>query len=614
MTEEKLEYLRKKANSLPRSPGIYIMKDKAGKVIYVGKSRSLKDRVSQYFHLSSDANIKTRRMVSQVNDFDTVFCDTEIEALALENVKIKQYTPKYNILLKDSKSYPYIKLTMNEEYPRISMTRKRLADGAKYFGPYSGASVVYNVIGILERSLNIPMCKRIFPRDIGKERPCIYKQIGRCVAPCDNSISREDYYEVMKCAEDVLRGNIKKAVSSLEEQMISFAENEKFEDAARCRDGIESLKRLKDTQKVVGAPDDEYDVIAVYSDELCACISVFYVRSGIISDSDNFIFGANEITSDSGYEYMSSFLTELYSKREYIPQDILLAFEFDESELTLVQEYIRDLAKRAVKIKIPQKGEMKKLCSMVELNAKEQATQYKKKMENDNKILAKLAQLLGLSKIPDRIEAYDISNLGNEHITAGMIVAENGSLKKSDYRVFKIKYQDCADDYGAMTEVILRRLSHLDDEKGSFSNMPDLILLDGGMTHVSVVKRALSENGIYIPVFGMVKDEHHKTRTIVTEDKEVSIAKEQAVFVFVYKLQEEVHRFTVSKMDSAKRKTLKRSSLENIDGIGAKKAKLVMNHFKTITRLKEASIEEISSVKGIGAKDAEKIFEYLKHI
>ena len=613
MTNERLEYLRKKASKLPKTPGIYIMKDKGGKVIYVGKSRSLKDRVSQYFHLSSDANLKTVKMVSHIEDFETIFCDTEIEALTLENVKIKQYTPKYNILLKDAKSYPYIKLTLNEDYPRISATRKRLADGAKYYGPYSGMAIVNNVIGVLERTLQIPMCKRVFPRDIGKERPCIYKQIGRCVAPCDNSISQENYYKIMQCASNVLRGNIKDAVNALTEQMYKFAENESFEDAARCRDGIEALTKLRDGQKVVGSPDDEFDIIAVYSDSLSTCISVFYIRSGIISDSDNFIYGANELTSDSGYEYMSSFITELYRKREYVPSEILLAFDMDESELELVQEYIRGITKRAVKIRIPQKGDTKKLCDMVMLNAKEQANQYRSSAEEDNRVLTKLGEMLGLQGAPERIEAYDISNLGSEHITAGMIVCENGKLKKSDYRIFRIKNQEGADDYSAMTEVILRRMSHLDDSTGSFAQMPDLILLDGGATHVSVTKRALSENGINVPVFGMVKDEHHKTRTIVTENEEISIAKEQSVFVFVYKLQEEVHRFTVSKMDNAKRKTLKRYSLENVEGIGNTKAKALMAHFKTLSAMREATVEEIAKVKGIGLKDAEKVFEYLKN-
>ena len=612
MTDKKLEYLRKKATQLPRVPGIYMMKDRNGKIIYVGKSRYLKDRVSQYFHLASDANVKTRRMVSLIDDFETIICDTEIEALTLENVKIKQYTPKYNILLKDSKSYPYIKLTMNEEYPRISMTRKRLSDSAKYYGPYSGTSVVFGIIGTLERSLGIPMCKRSFPRDIGKERPCIYKQLGRCVSPCDNTISQEDYYKVMQCAANVLRGNIKEAVDNLSSQMLLYAEKENFEDAARCRDSIEALKRLRDGQKVVGSPDDEYDIIATYSDNLSTCISVFYIRSGIISDSDTYLYGASELATDDGYEYMSHFIADLYSKREYIPSEILLGFDFDSNEMELVQEYLRSISKRAVKLRIPKKGEAKKLCEMVTKNAIEQAKQYKNKMEQDNKVLLTLSQMLSLDCIPNRIESYDISNLGNEHITAGMIVYEDGKLLKNDYRVFKIKNQGGADDYSAMRQVLRRRIEHLKDTTGSFSKVPDLILLDGGMTHVSAVKEVFEELNVNIPVFGMVKDEHHKTRTLVTDKEEISIAKEQSVFVFIYKLQEEVHRFSVSKMDSAKRKTLKRSSLENIKGIGKAKAKALLNYFKTLNSLREASVDDIVKVKGISKSDAEKIKEYLR--
>ncbi len=611
--ESRIEYLRQKSNNLPRTPGVYIMKDQRGKVIYVGKSKSLKDRVSQYFHLSSDANLKTVRMVSNVYDFETVFCDTEIEALALENVKIKQFSPKYNILLKDSKSYPYIKLTMNDLYPRIEVTRKRLSDGAKYFGPYSGMSVVYNVKEALEKSLMIPVCKRSFPRDIGKERPCIYKQLGRCVSPCDNSISQENYYKIMQCAASILRGNTKEAIKTLTEEMYEHAENEKFEDAARCRDAIEAMKHLGEGQKVVGSPDDEYDIIASYSNDLSTAISVFYIRSGVISDSESFVFGASELAVNDDYEYMSSFICELYEKREYIPSEIFLSFPLEESERALVEEYLRLVAKRAVSVKIPQKGEHKKLCEMVSLNAKEQARQFKVKAEHDTGVIAKLAEMLCLEELPERIECYDISNLGKEHITAGMIVWENGKLQKGDYRVFKIKNQEGIDDYSAMREAIERRLLHLRDESGSYSKRPNLILLDGGMTHVSAVKEVLERLDIYIPVFGMVKDEHHKTRTIVTESEEISIAKEQSVFVFVYKLQEEVHRFTVSKMDSAKRKTLKKSAFESIKGIGPAKARALLNHFKTVTAIKNASVDELERVELISKKDAEKIIEFFKN-
>ena len=611
--ESRLDYLRQKSGNLPRTPGVYIMKDRSGKVIYVGKSRSLKDRVSQYFHLSSDANLKTIRMVSNVYDFDTVFCDTEIEALTLENVKIKQYTPKYNILLKDSKSYPYIKITMNELYPRIEVTRRRLSDGAKYFGPYSGMSVVYNVIETLEKSLMIPVCKQSFPKDIGKERPCIYKQLGRCVSPCDNSISQEDYYKIMQCASSILRGNTKDAIASLTKEMYTYAENERFEDAARCRDAIESMKKLGEGQKVVGSPDDEYDVIAVYTDDVSTCISVFYIRSGIISDSESFVFGASELAATSDLEFMSSFICELYEKREFIPSEIFLAFSPEESERALVEEYLRLVAKKAVNIKIPQKGEHKKLCEMVNLNAKEQAKQYKVKAEQDMEVLSKLAEMLCLEELPERIEAYDISNLGKEHITAGMIVWDGGKLQKKDYRVFKIRNQDGINDYAAMQEVIERRLSHLEDENGAYSKRPDLILLDGGMTHVSSVNEVLNKLQIDIPVFGMVKDEHHKTRTLVTDCEEISIAKEQSVFVFIYKLQEEVHRFTVSKMDNAKRKTLKKSAFENIIGIGPAKAKALMSHFKTVSALRNASIEEIEKVSRITKADAQNIIEFFKN-
>ena len=612
MQNAKLEYLRKKAAALPYRPGVYIMKDKAGKVIYVGKSRALKDRVSQYFHLSSDANIKTIRMVSLIDDFDTILCDTEMEALALENIKIKQYNPKYNILLKDAKSYPYIKLTMNELYPRIQMTRKRIENGAKYFGPYSGTSTVYSVISTLERIFKIPKCKLSFPKDIGKVRPCIYKQMGRCVSPCDSSINQQDYYVIMQCVSEVLRGNIKKAVDTLTQQMGEFAELEKFEEAAMCRDGIISLKQLREKQKVVGAPNDEYDIIAVYSDELTTCISVFYVRSGIISDYDTFLYGANELSFDKEYEYMTPFITELYSRREYIPKEILLSFNYAKEEQELSSKYISQIAKRNITIRVPQKGNLKKMCEMVYDNAKEQANQYKTKSEQDVKVLVRLAELLNLETVPQRIEAYDISNLGDEHITAGMVVAENGKLKKSDYRAFKIKNQEGRDDYSSMKEVLSRRIAHLQDTDGSFSQMPDLVLLDGGATHVSVIKQLFKELNIEIPVFGMVKDEHHKTRTIVTENEEISIAKEQSVFVFAYKLQEEVHRYTVSKMDNAKRKTLKRSYLENIDGIGAKKAKALMAYFKTLEAIKNASTEEIIKVNGINQKNANDILDFLK--
>ncbi len=638
--EDRIDRLRRKAQALPRRPGVYIMKDKKQKIIYVGKSRALRDRVSQYFHLPPDAVGKTARMVSLVDDFDFILCDTEIEALTLENSLIKQHSPKYNIKLKDAKSYPYIKVTMQEEFPRIGIVRKRLSDGAKYFGPYTSAKTVYDVIKTLERSLKIPTCKRVFPRDIGKERPCIYKQLSRCVAPCAGDISSEQYKEIMKAAVSILRGNTKEAIDFLEDKMLSAAEDERFEEAARCRDSIQALKKLGEGQKVVGSPDAEFDIIALYSDKVYACASVFYIRSGVIYDSEFFIFGADEILTESeetiekmnkyaesddsemsesgeknepqseGAISISSFIAELYMKREYVPHEILLSFEMENEEREALSEYLKNQCGHRVYIRTPERGDMKKLCAMVYDNAKQNVKNHRVHMENDSRVLVRLASMLALETVPERIECYDISNLGSEHITAGMIVAVNGKLKKSDYRVFKMKFQDKPDDYASMSEAIMRRFGHIDDESGSFSEMPDLILLDGGKGHVSVIKNLLSEMGIDVPVFGMVKDEHHKTRSLTSDEEEISIAREKDVFALIYKLQEEVHRFTISKMEGAKRKTMRVSSLEKIKGIGSVKAKILMDHFGTVTKIKSASRAEIANVKGISESDADAVFEW----
>ena len=614
MTEETLLALREKSAALPRRPGVYIMKDVNGRVIYVGKSRSLRDRVSQYFHLGKDANIKTRRMVSCVYDFDFLLCDTEIEALTLENSKIKQYAPKYNIKLKDAKSYPYIKLTMQAPYPRMQMTRRREADGARYFGPYSGTSTVYEVMKTLEKYLRIPTCSREFPRDIGKERPCLYKQLGRCVAPCDNSIGQKEYYEIMQCAAGILRGNTRAAIAEAETKMYEAAEREEFEEAARYRDRLTAIKKLGEAQKVVASPDAEYDIIAEYTDDVSTCVSIFYIRSGIVFDSESFTFGAGEVTAaeEGDYSFMSSLISRLYAGREYVPREILLSFDPGEGERETLNSYLTAIAGHKVEVRTPERGERRQLCRMVAENAMHVASEFRRKAENDVKVLVRLAALLSLEVVPERIEAYDISNLGAEHITAGMIVSQNGILKRGDYRTFKIRESEGPDDYAAMRETIRRRFAHLTDGGGSFSELPDLILLDGGMTHVAAVKEVLGELGLSIPTFGMVKDEHHKTRTIVTESEELSIANDQAVFVFVYKLQEEVHRYTVSRMDSAKRKTLRRSALESIPGIGPAKAKAIHRHFGTVAAMRAATREQFREVPGVTERDAENLVHYFE--
>ena len=600
--------LLEKALSLPLSPGVYIMRDKNGKVIYVGKSRALKNRVSQYFH-ESHKDIKCEKMVSNVADFDYMLTDSEMEALTLENSLIKQYSPKYNIKLKDAKSYPYIKINMNAPFPEITMTRHRANDGARYFGPYSSAAAVYSIIQTIQKSFGVASCGKQFPRDIGKSRPCLNSHLGFCPAPCTGKISSEEYKAVFKEIIAFLRGSYREAENSLREKMQTASDNLMFETAARCRDRITALKSLWQRQKVVGDPDLEQDVIALFSGETCSCLSVFFIRSGSVSDSESHIFEYDKIVDS---ESLTSFLCELYTKREYIPKEIILDFTLDNGENEFFAGFLSQKAGEKIYVQHPKKGAKKALCDMVRENARQNAALYSKQSEHSESVLVKLASMLGLEVIPDRIEAYDISNYGSDNITAGMIVSEGGKFKKSDYRSFRISLKE-QDDYAAMSQAIMRRFSHLGDDGGSFSSPPDLILLDGGKGHVNVIKEVLNGLSLEIPVFGMIKDEHHKTRALTDGANEISIAREQPVFVFIYKIQEEVHRYSVGRMTSAKRKTVKTSALEDIPGIGKIKAKNLLSHFRSLSAIKSASEYELSQVKGINRSDAAHIVRYFRN-
>ena len=603
--EQTIARLLEKAHTLPLCPGVYVMRDRTGRVIYVGKSKKLKNRVMQYFQ-NSEKNAKTARMVSLVEDFDYFVCDTEIEALSLENTLIKQYTPKYNIRLKDAKSYPYIKIT-EEEYPRLVFTRTRRADKGKYFGPYSGAGVAYKLIDLLSKTFGLPTCSRKFPRDIGRERPCIYYQMRRCCGVCTGEPDAETYRTLVRGAADVLSGKSANVKKELEAQMYAYAEEERYEAAAQCRDTLNALNALSERQKVVASPDTEQDIVGLYSDDVCSCASVFYVRGGLLHDKADFLFGADSILSS---ENMTTFLCEHYRARAYIPSQILLSFDMDAEDMEMLSAYLSRLAGHKITVRTPERGTLHSLCEMVEKNAEEQARLYKINAEKDEGTLARLAELLRLETYPTRIEAYDISNLGTEHVTAGMIVCKDGKFSRSDYRSFKMATVDGVDDYASMREALSRRLEHLNDETGSFSEMPDLILLDGGKGHVSVVRELLRERGLDLPVFGMVKDDFHKTRALCTDAEEISIAREREVFLLIYRIQEEVHRFTVKKMENAKRKTVRTSTLCKIHGIGDAKAKALLAAFGGIGAIKTASVEEILAVRGISKRDAEAVWAY----
>ncbi len=606
-TQKVMNALLEKANSLPLCPGVYIMRDKNKKIIYVGKSRKLKNRVSQYFQ-HNKKNTKTFQMVSAVEDFDYIICKTEIEALSLENSLIKQNTPKYNIKLKDAKSYPYIKIT-ESEYPKIVFTRSRGADKGKYYGPFSGSSIAYSILDIIHKNLGIPNCKRKFPQDIGKERPCIYYQIKQCCGVCTGCVSKEEYAQLISCAADILKGNIGTATNILTEQMLKHAENENFEAAAKCRDTIKALERLNQKQSVVASPDTNMDVFGFYSDDMVNCMSVMYVRNGIVNDKTDFVFNSDAIIDE---ETLASFVAEHYMQRDHIPQNVLISFDITDEDSDTLEEFLSSKAEHRVYIKKPVRGTNKELTSVVVGNAAEKARQTKLNAEKDESVLVALSQLLQLEVLPERIEAYDISNIGKENITAGMVVYENGKPLKSDYRLFKMKtVQDTTDDYASMREALRRRIKHLkEDKNGAFAIRPDLILIDGGKGHISVVKEVMSEENADIPVFGMVKDNFHKTRALCTDTEEINIAKERSVYMLIYSIQEEVHRFTVGKVNAAKRSTLKHSSLEKIDGIGPSKAKKLLGAFGTIAALKQATEEKISAVSGISRTDARKISEY----
>ncbi len=597
-----IEFLRERAASLPLRPGVYIMKDKNGKIIYVGKSRVLRQRVSQYFQDNAHDR-KTTKMVSCVRDFEWMLTDSEIEALSLENKLIKLHKPKFNIKLKDDRNYPYIKISINEEYPQMTVVRKRQNDGARYFGPYSGSGIAYTILRTLQKTFGIASCKKEFPKDIGKSRPCLYKQLGQCVGPCTGDISSSDYKECFKEAMLLLRGDINEIKKDLTDKMEFASENLMFEAAAVYRDRIVAIENLWQRQKVVSSPNTEQDVVAYFENDICSCITILYIRGGSLIDKESFIFDADMLMSA---EDIIAFMSDLYLKREYIPKEILLDFQVEDAELELFSEYLHNQAGYRVHVHVPERGDKRQLCEMAYDNAKQYVEQHLRESEKQDDTLIRLARLLKLEVIPERIEAYDISNLGAERIVAGMITIVDTKFDKSSYRSFNIKPHGKPDDYAAMREAIERRFNHPELE------FPDLILLDGGKGHVSKIQSLMDTMGIYIPVFGMVKDDYHKTRALTTDDHEISIAKEQAVFAFIYRIQEEVHRFTVKKMSTAKEKTMRTSSLEEISGIGKAKAAALLKHFGTLTKLKSATHDELVEVRGVSNRDADEIIKYFK--
>lgn len=599
-----IERLRDKANSLPETPGVYLMKNREGNIIYVGKSKKLKNRVTSYF-TGNHHTPKTERMVSLVADFDYILCHTEIEALTLENVLIKKHAPKYNIKLKDAKSYPYIKVT-SEDYPKLFVTRERKSDHAHYYGPYQGSAGAHAALEAVSKIFTLAVCKRSFPRDIGKDRPCLLRDMGRCVAPCTGRVSADVYRDLVRRAESVLDGNIRETAKSIEEDMYRAAEREEYERAATLRDSLRALEMLREKQKVVADEHFDRDVFALFVSETESVLSLLSVRGGALVNKNEFVLSADALNEEDG---KVSLIASHYEETGRIPREVLLAFSLSEDALSLLSEYLCLLAGHRVVVRTPERGDGRRLCELAEENAAEAARQFRLEGEREDKSLARLSTLLGLSELPRRMEAYDISNYGNEAITAAMVVYENGRLKKSDYRLFRIKTTEGADDYASMREALSRRLAHIGDGTASLGETPDVLLIDGGETHVRAVKEVLAAMNLEIPTYGMVKDDFHKTRALTDGEREISIATEMPVYALIFKIQEEVHRFAVGAAGATKRRGLTHSSLEKIEGIGPAKAKLLLASMP-LAKVKTSTVKDLAKIKGISEKDAQNVYNY----
>ncbi|MFA5562014.1 MAG: excinuclease ABC subunit UvrC [Eubacteriales bacterium] len=598
-------YLREKAAALPLCPGVYLMKNQSGQVIYVGKSRKMKQRVSSYFS-GNDHSLKTRRMVALVYDFDWILCDTEMEALALENTLIKQHTPRYNIKLKDSKSYPYIKITASP-YPKITVTRKRTADGGHYYGPYQSAAAAKEAADTVAKIFALPTCAREFPRDIGRGRPCLYREMGRCVAPCADGLTAEAYGELIGAARRVFEGHTKEAEALLERRMYDAADRELFELAAHYRNSLQSLQLLSQKQKVVSDPADNRDVFALYTAEEGGVLAVLQIRAGKLLYKQEYAFPAAALAEEAD---LAGLLFDYYHEGAELPKEVLLYNDLEPEAYTLLSDTLSRRVNRRISVKTPRRGPLRELCAMALANAKQKAESRREEENRSEKTLVKLARILSLEVLPHRIEVYDVSHIGAEHTTAAMVVAEGGKLKPAAYRTFRIRAAEGADDYAAMREVLSRRLAHVGD--GGGWALPDLLLLDGGAGQVHAVAGVLAERGLSIPLFGLVKDEHHKTRVLTDGQHELSIAHEPGVYSFLYRLQEEVHRVAVRHTMGAKRRTLRRSALENIRGIGPAKAKRLLRAFGSLKQLAAATTEQLRAVKGISAADALAVRQYLQ--
>ena len=597
------EQLKDKAHTLPLAPGVYLMQDKTGKVIYVGKAKKLRNRVSNYFQDSVSHSPKTRMMVAQIDHFDVIVAASEFEALVLECSLIKRHMPKYNILLKDDKGYPYLRIDLREEYPVMTMVTRVVDDGADYYGPFGGRYVTQQLMDTIRLTFKLPGCHKKFPQDLGKDRPCLNYHMNNCDAWCQLSRSPQQYREVMKQVTLLLQGKYKQVASDLRQQMEEAAEALEFERAAAFRDRLLAIENLGKKQLVTAGTMAHTDVIGYYEGTAKACFAVLHYVDGSLLDKSYEILPVTGNPEDA----VSALVKQYYLSRNAAPKEILLPCEMEDAQL-FSDLLFQDLKKR-VHIRVPQRGDNVRLVELANKNAAEEAERVTSKEERNSGTLDLLQRLLGLSQKPVRMESYDISNTAGTDIVASMVVFSDGKPLKRDYKRFKIRDLADQDDYASMHQVITRRFTHYKQQDKGFEAAPDLLLIDGGVTHAQTAENALKELNLSFPVYGMVKDNRHRTRALVTSDGlEIGIQAYPALFAMIGQIQEETHRFAIEYHRLLRSKRVKESVLDRIPGIGEVRKKKLLTKFRSVAAIEKASVAELAKV--LPEKQAEEVYRF----
>lgn len=613
--------IEEELKKLPAKPGVYLMHDKTDAIIYVGKAISLKNRVRQYFQAGRNVTPKIERMISQIDHFEYIITDSEVEALVLESNLIKEHRPKYNTMLKDDKNYPYIRATIEEDYPRLLYSREQKRDKSKYFGPFTSAGAAKDTLELAHKIYKIRTCRRVLPRDIGKERPCLDYHIGQCDAPCQGKISKEEYNENFKKALKLIGGDYSEVIEYLKEKMMQASENLAFEEAAGYRDLISSVKKMSVKQKVTDFNGQDRDIIALARTLEEAVVQVFFVREGKLIGRDH--FHLNGTYGEKEEDILQDFIKQFYAGTPFIPREVMV--EYNIADSGLIEQWLAGKRGGKVKIIIPKKGSKERLVELAHKNAALVLTQDMERIKREEQrtigAMGEICSWLGIPYVP-RIESYDISNINGFQSVGSMVVFEDGKPKRSDYRKFKIKTVKGPDDYASMYEVLTRRFRHgieeteelkekgLIKEVGSFTRFPGLIMMDGGKGQVHIAQKVLGELSLDIPVCGMVKDDKHRTRGLFFEGHELPVKVDSEGFYLMTRIQDEVHRFAIEYHRSLRSKEQVKSVLDDINGIGGKRRKALMKHFQSIEAIRNAQVEEIAQVEGMNENVAVNVYKF----